>query len=477
MGLGFLFFAVNLILRSIFLDAQDIALDEPFSIFWAKQSPESIWHLASNENNPPLHFWILHFWMQLFGDSVFAIRLSSLLASSLLCGLSVAFLRKRSSIWAAILAGCLFSLSTEHMFYSHEARTYALLCLLTLLAFQKLVMIVEDPANPRNYIHWGIFTSLMMYTHYLSIWVILASCCVWVLWGDPGKNMRYGLMSLAGLMLAFLPLAIPALLRLEHMSQTGTWVPKPVWTQIYGHINILLNGWTGTAVLFLGIGTLKLYRFISERKVLSIIKAIPKGLAALLFGFAIMYIGLYAQSFFFQPVFIPRYLVFTSVPLFLGLAWSADWLAMKQWQTAVLAIAMIVAMFPGFHLNPSNHRDMKGLVIAENAFRQGKTVVILCPASFDLAYSYHLLPQVFNDPENFAPALLKHQVYAINHAGELPMIRLKQADRVILIDADSEFSIPGNGIKSTLDKEFQSLDQSRVEAIFHVIAYGQKPGI
>ena len=59
--LAFAFVALSFVLRLICLNCNDIALDEPFTLYWANKSVGEISALAMDENNPPLYFLIQHY--------------------------------------------------------------------------------------------------------------------------------------------------------------------------------------------------------------------------------------------------------------------------------------------------------------------------------------------------------------------------------------------------------------------------------
>jgi len=63
-----------LALRLPWIVANEIALDEPFSIFHAMLSPGQIIDTLNQGNNPPGYELMLHGWMKIVGTSVAGIR-------------------------------------------------------------------------------------------------------------------------------------------------------------------------------------------------------------------------------------------------------------------------------------------------------------------------------------------------------------------------------------------------------------------
>src|SRR3954468_23777111 len=76
-------FVLNFFTKLVFLTSQEIALDEPFSIYHAQFPVFVIIEQLKGYNNPPLYEIILHFWIRLFGISPFSVRLLPMLFACL----------------------------------------------------------------------------------------------------------------------------------------------------------------------------------------------------------------------------------------------------------------------------------------------------------------------------------------------------------------------------------------------------------
>src|ERR1700739_1627735 len=72
-----LLFALNVVLKVLYLTTAAIGHDEPFSIYHAQFNIEDILHQIKKGvygNNPPLFEIILHYWIKLFGISPTSLR-------------------------------------------------------------------------------------------------------------------------------------------------------------------------------------------------------------------------------------------------------------------------------------------------------------------------------------------------------------------------------------------------------------------
>lgn len=458
---------VNLMLRISFLASQDIALDEPFTLFWSQQSLADIWNLAAFENNPPLHFILTHFWVNSVGLDAFWVRLPSLLFTLAGIGLIIEFVAKRKGPFAAILIGVLLSLSTENIFYSQEARAYALLFLFTVLALRGIYSIIDNPYNRRSYIELSLVNILLIYTHYLSIWIIIAEIITWLIFSCSIAAFRKSIPAIILFILGFSPLLLAALARINHMQSVDTWVPDAEVSQLYGYINTMLNGALGSLAFILITGIGIAYSF----KNFNLSTIISKDLLIASFWFLIIYLGLFLQSIFFQSVFIPRYLFFSSVPLFLAMVLFTDKLISKDWLRYTALILMLIGMLPGYSLNPENHREMKQLVNYVASQKTSETVLVICPASFDLAYTYHAHRDIFKSPKNYRKALANQAIYPSDHLDQLPDSVKSVANRIIFLDADSKFTLPNNSILQGLERDFKLKSRQHIDLIFDVYVF------
>lgn len=447
------FLVVNLMLRVWFIASQDVALDEPFSIFWAQKSLSEIWHLAANENNPPLHFIIEHFWIRAFGIEAFSIRFPSLLFSVIGTAVVVYTLAKKHTLFSAFIAGLLLTLSTEHVYYSHEARAYALLFLLTALAFYYTSDLVQNPLKKKTYFILAIITVLLIYTHYLSVWVILAEIVIWLIYCRSFAAFKSASVAVFIVFAGFIPLAYAAFQRLSVMQQTGTWVNPPEPSQLYGHINILLNGAIGT-IAFLVACILALLASVILFKKRGLSQLYLRDILIPATWFLLIYLGMYIQSVLFQPVFIPRYLFFSSVPLFIVMAILMDKLAPTKALRIACTLILVMGMLPGFSLNPKNNRAMTELLTFVNSHTDSETALVIAPKSFELAYLYSGNRDLFTRPESYKTEMLRSHIYALDHFDELPDSIKHNATRIVFIDADVNFTLPENGILKGLQKRY-----------------------
>ncbi len=173
------------------------------------------WHameaVGFSESAPPLYYALAWVWTQLTGTGEVGLRSVSALAG--VATVPVAYLLGAESRdrRAGIVAAALVAVNPMLLWYSQEARSYALLVLSTAVAALYFVRALGDvprgtSSGRKNLTLWGVFSALALATHYFAIFPIALEA-VWLLWRRR-RDAVAGLwiVLLAGLALA--PLAI-----------------------------------------------------------------------------------------------------------------------------------------------------------------------------------------------------------------------------------------------------------------------------
>jgi 4-amino-4-deoxy-L-arabinose transferase-like glycosyltransferase len=169
-------------------------------------------HLLSGhspELNPP--FWFVLAWVseKLFGNSAGALKLVSLLAGTATIPLTYVLGRITLSVRAGVVAAALVALSPFLIFYSTEARPYAVLVLLCVLSTIALVCALRT----RDRRWWGLYALFacgVAYTHFTGVF-LLGAQFLWALIAYP-RARRALVVSTAAGAIGFLPW-LPNLIR------------------------------------------------------------------------------------------------------------------------------------------------------------------------------------------------------------------------------------------------------------------------
>ncbi|HXQ89537.1 MAG TPA: glycosyltransferase family 39 protein [Solirubrobacterales bacterium] len=159
-----------------------------------------------SESAPPLYYALAWLWTQVAGTGEWGLR--SLSAVAGVATIPVAYLvgRELRGERAGLLAAALVAVNPMLLWYSQEARAYALLILFCALALLFCVRALgREREGRRDLVLWGVFSALALATHYFAVFPLIAE--VVLLWRRRGRAIAPGLwiVGLAAALLA--PLA------------------------------------------------------------------------------------------------------------------------------------------------------------------------------------------------------------------------------------------------------------------------------
>jgi hypothetical protein len=214
------------VLRVWGIGAQEFWLDEAFS-FYMVTTP----HFAGNlltDNTPPLYYLLLRPWSMLAGESEAGLRLLSAALGVAFVGVVIGLGRELFDRRVGLLAGLAAALSPIHVYYSQEARVYALLALLLALTYGALWRAFAT----NEWRWWGAASALSLcalYSHYLAALALLPTALLLIVGRDRSRWTRYlGAMAASGLL--FAPWLVVRF-GLTAKSETGvSWI-KAAWEQ------------------------------------------------------------------------------------------------------------------------------------------------------------------------------------------------------------------------------------------------------
>jgi len=172
---------VAAILRFATLGAQSYHHDEIVTA--SRVLRDGFWHamdaVGFSESAPPLYYAVAWFWTQLTGTGEVGLRSVSALAG--VATVPVAYLlgAELGSRRAGTIAAALVAVNPMLIWYSQEARGYALFVLLTAISLLYFVRAL-DRGRRRDSIGWGIASALALATHYFAAFPIAAEA-LWLL--------------------------------------------------------------------------------------------------------------------------------------------------------------------------------------------------------------------------------------------------------------------------------------------------------
>jgi mannosyltransferase len=442
---------LNFVLKVIWLDSRDIAMDEPFSIFYAQVDFSTLFNMLKTENNPPLHFIFLHFWIKLFGISAFSVRLPSLLFSTATAVIIWQTGQRFFSIRTGVVASLLFTFSNYHQLFSHEARVYPLFALLAGMSMYLFLVLNRTPKSRRTFVFLVLTNILLIYSHYFGFFILFIQFVSCLVINEMRRNiLKKYFLHLVILFLLYLPyfsILIPLFLT---SASHGTWVPAPGISDLYNMVWRFSNT-PVTTVVFLTLLFAALTKFILKKG--ETVKPDTAGKVVLIWFF-LPYLLMFVISFS-VPMFLDRYVIFISLGYYLLVGIALNYLlAADRWFIPVAAIA-IGLMMVTFRPDTDNKRRMKEAVVKIRELKGRDGVVYICPSWLDLGFTYHYNRGYFEQWGKYRELLKSENIYPVNDIRQVDTTIVNSAGRIIYFEEWATLTDKENRICRLFEERFR----------------------
>lgn len=328
---------VGLFLRFYNLGYNALWLDEATTHSFSVNSFLEIWQVtAGGEFNPPLFYWMEHAMLMLGNNEVilrFIPALLGTLSIPLFYLVGKEFLDKNTGIIAA--AAC--AVSPFLIYYSQEARAYAVMLFFVALA----TLFFLKAMKSGNRIQWalfGVFSALAFWTHFYAF-VMIAALVLFALieWVPHIRSELHNLKMLALGVIVFIILSAPLIIVTVQLFITRTASAPTYGIQGLGII-------TETFSQISGFNEIAMFLLVALF-IIGIIQAFlidkNKGIFLVLVT-VLTFVISYILSF--KMPMLPRYLIFLSLIFFIGIAVSYR-IFYALWCNRAVVYGFIVVIF------------------------------------------------------------------------------------------------------------------------------------
>jgi 4-amino-4-deoxy-L-arabinose transferase-like glycosyltransferase len=138
--------------RLYHLDAESLFMDEWCQVSYYNDKFHEIIYLAASQTQPPLDYWIGHV-IYYYAQSDFAVRLPAAMFGTGSVAILMLLVARISGWHFAIPAGAVMALLPFHLYFSQEARPYAIAIFFLLLLLWMLAKMLETAElKKRHYI-------------------------------------------------------------------------------------------------------------------------------------------------------------------------------------------------------------------------------------------------------------------------------------------------------------------------------------
>ena len=385
--------ALATLLRCLFVGKTDLGGDESFSLYMAQLSLPDIVRILCHGDNPPLWELLLHGWIKVFGISETAIRSLSVVFS-VLTVIPVYFIgEKHIGRYAGLAASLCYCCSTFSIYMAHECRVYSLIAFCAACSAWLFISAIKEP-KPFKFILLTLANLMLMYGHYLSIWVIVMEfLAVFLIRPIRQKVWKPYLLHALALILLFVPMFPVLLTRFLDSGLHGTWIEKSTSVEnLYDFLWRMCNV-PVTTVLALAILLAALVRWM-----VSLLRKEGRfGTGTLL---TLLWLVPLVVSFllsFFTGFLLDRYFYFLFPLFYLAMAGYCLSLFPKR-KTGGLILMSLFALAMAVTCSPDSstkrfsgwHSEVKPMVRQLVEAKENGNALVILPEYFDKQFTYYL---------------------------------------------------------------------------------------
>ena len=194
-------------LRFATLDQQSYWYDEAITAAMLDGSLRNVFRgIFDTESTPPLYYLLGWVWAHIVGSEEVHLRSLSAVVGTLVIPVAYAAGRVVSTVRVGLAAAALAAVSPMLVWYSQEARAYALVALLGGASFVLFALARSDPTR-RRLVAWATISALALATHYFAGFVVFAEAVLLFHAHPRLTRLRWAVASVALVALALLPLA------------------------------------------------------------------------------------------------------------------------------------------------------------------------------------------------------------------------------------------------------------------------------
>lgn len=460
------------VLRVLRLGDANLWWDEALAAWAIRKGLLGVTLWTAGDVHPPLYFWALWSAVQVLGYSEFALRTLSVFAGVLCVALAFDVGRLVVGQPGGALAALLTALARFHVWWSQEARMYALAGLLGLLALDALLRwlraVRASDHSDGLLVLWTAATIASLYTVYLmaSLALVANLIVAATLLELPREQRRSVLIRWCAAQLA--TLAVLGAWLMLSWGRMQTWsVSQPFGVRTFVQLwtTLLVGGistdveryrvlWVvPTAVLVLGTLAVWFDRRMRNRPRNWLVPA-TLALATLLPG-VLIYLATLPRGLFYVPRVEARYFAPFAVPLWVLLAWcvvlaSRRW-RMVGWLCGAALLAQWLVVLPGHYSARYLRDELQSLTRAiVSQAEPGDVVLLDSGGRYPLFHYYY---DLLRDPEK--PPVVevnpRGDKLTVAEAEELLVPLQSRYQRLWLAEVDVHLSDPDQLVRAWLD--------------------------
>ena len=388
----FIFILLSTIVKFYQIDYRSFSFDELYGVVAALEPnfDNYLDNWIRYDTNPPLYYFVLNIWLKIVPSNEFWVRLLSVLFILIASVIFILGIKKRFENKAWFYLILLVGANFGFLFFSQEARAYALLLLficLQLLSFIDLLDTKHLKAFSKKLVPFAIYTVLSSYTHYTGF---IFSCILILFLIAAHRKEKQILLRL---FLSATSCMLLGLLWLHNFifvfSIDKSFVINPTLSIIKEIVSMLLFGYTNIgkvlSILFILGLTFYFFGIIKEFKRLKISHQTITILGILGLGIIVLspiipYFFQYRHYIFLIPILL----------LFFSLILSSNNFGTNT-NNLLIFLAIVIVCVQGLSLYKSKREEWRQSVqYIVDANKNNKTTVIILGEPWQKMHSAYL---------------------------------------------------------------------------------------
>lgn len=366
--------------------------------------------MIKEDTHFPLYAAIMAAWAGIFGISEISLRFPSLIFNLISVCIIYLIGKKLFSVKAGLIASLIMCISPASIYYSQEARLYALFLMLTLLSFYFYLRLLEK-ISILNIFFYVLFTEMMIYTHIFSALTVFAQSIFFIYANrKSGKSIILWMQILASELIIFLPWFYVMIDQILH-NGLRMWLPEPNLYFVLKGFEIISGG-----LPFLMLAGVALFVAMKNKNLL--MHSIDKIKMLLLFSlfpfFAVLIFSLVSANLFY-----PKYFFFLSGYIILILAFFLDRLSGNKKYAAIMPAFILISLaLISYQYIINDKQDWRGVFAVITMAAGEEDTIFLYPFYYSEAFAYYHEPSCLSEP--YVPLCLldRKKVMSVNYMSD-----------------------------------------------------------
>ena len=391
--------AVAIVLRFQDLDRTSLWYDEAVSWGQSNGSFADLLKAVAADNYPPLHNVILWLTMPVIGDSETALRLPSAVLGVLAVWLVYLIGKHLGGRETGLTAAALLAISPLHIWYSTEARMYALLAACGLAFLLAALKTFRDPSIVRVTL-LAATSALFLYSHVYALFGFAGAGLVCAIYAALDfyrtrslirSGAVYACLGMSAGAFLFLPWLYILLQRARSVADTGFWIAYPdlqfLETLVFGLSGSIALFWLLTGLAAAGVFAAVFKPAFQQERMALDLRAVLVCLGYTLGPPLLAFV----YSVLLQPILFDRYLI-AAWPGLVVLGALGATLLSRRLGAVVLVGAALALTYPqlSFTLNEKIRPEWRDLAAYYRANSAAEDRLLLYKGFAAPALAYYL---------------------------------------------------------------------------------------